>query len=138
MAVTGDRDNRGDEGDPPDHSQTPRRPPPVALRRVEGPVDGGDGPPPVRLVREYKGLTVADLERDEIVERLPGQVRSALHHLERGDLAAAERALPGAFAPLLPGPGADRPGRRPLRSTMLLWVVVTAALLGATLASYWF
>jgi hypothetical protein len=101
------------------------------------PPASGDGspPPPVRLLREWKGLTVADLLRDEIVERLPGQLRSALQHLERRDFAAAERAVPGEFAPLLPGPGAARTGR-PGRWRLVL--VGLAAVGFATLASRWF
>jgi hypothetical protein len=100
------------------------------LRAVDGPVHGSVPPPAVRLVREFKGLTVADLLRDDLVERLPGQVRSALHHAERGDWRAAEQALPGEFAPLLVGPGHGRGRLRP-------WVLVLAvlgALLGVWLA----
>jgi hypothetical protein len=73
---------------------------------VRGPLAGTTEPPPcIRLVREWKGLTVADLLRDEIVDRLPGQVRSALQNIERGDYAAADRAMPGDAAPILVGPG---------------------------------
>lgn len=61
--------------------------------------------PPVKLVREFKGPTVADLLRDEYVARLPGRVWSALRHIEDGDFAAADAALPGQFAPILAGPG---------------------------------
>jgi hypothetical protein len=87
-----------EDGDGADRGGTKPR-----LRAVDGPVHGSVPPPAVRLVREFKGLTVADLLRDELVERLPGQVRSALHHAERGDWRAAEQALPGEFAPLLVG-----------------------------------
>jgi hypothetical protein len=95
-----------------------------------GPVDAAVPAPPVRLRREWKGLTVADLLRDEIVERLPGQVRSALHHAARGDFTAAERALPGELAPVLPGPGSTAPTRP-------LWIAfgcVLAILIGTALA----
>lgn len=64
--------------------------------------------PAVRLCREWKGLTAADLLRDEVVERLPGRVLGALQHLRRGDLAAADRALPDVAPPLLAGPGSER------------------------------
>ncbi len=133
MAVTGDDDNRDEPGDLPRDPES-RPVSKVTLRRVEGPIDPADGPPPVQLLREYKGLTVADLVRDEIVDRLPGQVRTALNHIRNGDFEAAERALPGDFSPVLRGPGFER--RRSHR--FLLWLLVTAALLAATLASYWF
>jgi hypothetical protein len=74
----------------------------------------------VPLRREYKGLTVADLWREDLVARLPGQVRSALRHIQNGDFAAADRALPGDFAPVLPGPGM----RRAERQRRKLWWVV--------------
>lgn len=100
---------------------------------MAGPIDGQGTAPPVRLVREWKGLTVADLLRDEIVERLPGQVRDVLHHIERRDFAAAERALPGEGAPVLPGP------RRPPRSRRSVVVVlVVAAITVAAAAATWF
>jgi len=98
-------------------------------------MDPTTAPPPVQLVREYKGLTVADLLRDEIVERLPGQLRSALDHVRRGDFEAAEKALPGEFAPVLQGPGAG-PRQRPTR--LVLWLLVTAVLAAGTVASWWF
>lgn len=78
-----------------------------------------DAAAPVRLVREFKGLTVDELLADEaIAELLPGRVRSALQHIERGDLRAAEEALPGQFGPVLPGPG----HRKPRRRWPLFWV----------------
>lgn len=95
-------------------------------------MDGGSAPPRVRLVREFKGLTVADLLRDEIVDRLPGQVRSVLHHVERGDFATAERMLPGDFAPVLPGPTPKRSAHRLWIALALVGAVVTAAAL-----TYW-
>ncbi len=133
MAVTGEGNNGGPE-DPPSGTGADDERRPTTLRRVEGPIEVVGGPPPISLLREYKGLTVADLLRADIVDRLPGQVRTAMHHLPRGALAAAERSLPGEFAPLLPGPGAAR--RTPSR--FVIWVLVTAVLLAATLASYWF
>ncbi len=87
-------------------------------------------PPTVRLVREFKGLTVADLLRDEIVERLPGQARHVLRQIERGDLAAAERALPGEFAPVLAGPAPKR-----ARRWVLIAVVGLAAVAAGALAA---
>ncbi len=97
------------------------------LRRVDG--VAGDRPPSpeVRLYREFKGLTVADLLRAEIAERLPGQVRRALHHLERGDLAAADEVLPGAFPPILAGPGSARIARRRWRRLALVVAFVASA-----------
>jgi hypothetical protein len=112
--VTGDTEDRGN-GDTQD-AQRPR------LHAVVGPVVGGAPAPPVRLVREFKGLTVADMTREDLVAKLPGQVKTALRHIETGDLAAAERALPGRFAQVLVGPGHRRRSRR------LGWVVITVAL----------
>lgn len=121
MAVTGDGEGQssGPENGPP------------PLRALGGPIDGTGSAPQVRLRREWKGLTVADLLRDEIVERLPGQVRSALRQIERCDYEAAERALPGELAPLLPGPGSVAAPSRPL---WVGFIVVMAALLGTALA----
>lgn len=104
------------------------------LRAVGGPLAADEPPPAVRLVREFKGLMVADVLRDELAARLPGQVRSALRHLECGDLAAADRALPGEFAPLLPGPGHHRRERRLLFAVVGLAAIVTAAAFAAWLA----
>jgi hypothetical protein len=94
------------------------------LRAVDGPLGPAEPLPGVRLHREFKGLTVLDLMRDELVARLPGQVRSALRHIERGDFAAAERALPGEWAPVLPGPGRRR------RRWLLPVAVLAAAVAG--------
>lgn len=100
---------------------------PPRLRAVQGPLAGHEPPPPIHLWREFKGLTVSDLMRDDLVARLPGQVRTALHHLERGDLRAADAALPGEFAPVLPGPGHRRPARW-LALTIVGLLAVAAAL----------
>lgn len=101
----------------------------AGLRAVRGAAGPATPPPPVRLLREWKGPTVADLLRDEFAARLPGEVRSALLHIESGDLAAADAQLPGGFAPILPGPSARRrPSRRRL-------VVVAAALALAAAAA---
>ena len=120
-AVTGGHD--GSEGE-----QQPSR-----LRRVEGPIDGNPAPPSVRLVREWKGLTVADLLRDEILERLPGQARAVQRHIERGDYAAADRELPGDVARLLPWPR-----REPARRRLLVALVALAAVLCASAAAMGF
>ena len=104
------------------------------LRAVAGPVDGDAPPPAVRLVREWKGPTVADLMRDELAARLPGTVRSALRHIERGDLAAAERELPGDFAPVLRGPGHRRRERRLWFAICALAAVLTAMGIAAWIA----
>lgn len=101
------------------------------LRAVDGPVTGRPpAAPPVRLLREFKGLTVADLLRDELADRLPGQVRSALSAMEQGDWRTAEQAMPGAFAPVLPGPGHATPSPRP----RVLLLAVVGALVGTALA----
>lgn len=108
---------------------------PSHLRVVSGPVvrDGApEQPPAIRLRREFKGLTVADLHREEIARRLPGQARSALEHIESGDLDAAERALPGHFARVLQGPG----HRRRHRYRTFAVVAVLAVLSGAALATW--
>jgi hypothetical protein len=82
--------------------------------------------PPVRLVREFKGPTVADLLRDEFAAQLPGQAWSALRRIEVGDFAAAEAVLPGDFAPILPGPG-GRARRRRWRVAAAVAVLATVA-----------
>ena len=103
------------------------------LRAVPGAATiAGEPPPPVKLRREFKGLTVADLMRDEIVRRLPGQVCSALEHVENGDWEAAERALPGHFATVLAGPGHRRPRRR-----AWLAIVAVAAVAVAVVVVRW-
>ncbi|MCK5941943.1 MAG: hypothetical protein KAI24_08255 [Planctomycetes bacterium] len=102
------------------------------LRVVQGPVPSAterEQRPPVRLRREFKGLTVADLHREELARRLPGQVRSALHHIEQGDLRAAEQAVPGRFAEILEGPGCRRRGRWGWFVGLGLAAVATAAAL---------
>jgi hypothetical protein len=130
QAVTADagderRPESADRGN--DGGNGPTRP---LLTRVDGPLAGQPNPPTVTLHREFKGLTVADLLRSEIVDRLPGQVRSALQHLQRGDFAAAERALPGEFAPVLPGPGHRRAERR----AAWLWLAAFVAVVAMTIA----
>lgn len=125
-AVTGD----GDEHERPTETAPADG---VRLRAISGTSSGGDPPPSVRLRREFKGLTVADLLRDEVVERLPGQVRSALHHIERGDHAAADRALPGEFAPVLVGPGHRRARRHDLTAAVFVAGVVAAMALASWL-----
>lgn len=122
-AVTGDHDEPATPEDD--------RPGAGRLRAVRGPVVGHEPPPRIRLCREWKGPTVADLLRDEYVARLPGQVRSALHHLERADLRAAEQALPGEFAPLLPGPAPSRTARRLAAAAVVIAAVLAAFALAA-------
>ena len=129
-AVTGEPD----EPDQPHASGATTGP---RMRAVQGPLGGGGEPPPeVRLRREFKGLTVADLGRDEILARLPGQVRSALRHIERGELDAAERALPGHFAKEVPGPLPARPRRRLAALIVSVLAVLTAALVTALLGCW--
>lgn len=100
----------------------------TALRALDGLRATGEPLPPVRLVREYKGPTLGDLTRQEFVARLPGQVRSALAHIDNGDLVAAERALPGRIATVHAGPGHRRRSRRGL------WIAAGIALLVAIAA----
>jgi hypothetical protein len=83
----------------------------------------------VRLRREFKGLTAQDLLRNEaLLAALPGQVRSALQALRRGDMAAAEACLPGGFEAaagrIVPGPGHHRSRRL---AWLRLWVFVLAS-----------
>jgi hypothetical protein len=104
----------------------------AGLRPVRNAMGSAEPPPPVRLVREWKGPTVADLLRDEFAARLPGEVRSALRHLEAGELAAAEASLPGEFGAILPGPAAHR--RR--RSTRALLCALGVAVLLAALVAW--
>lgn len=108
----------------------------AGLRPVPGAPGGAEPPPPVRLVREWKGPTVADLLRDEYAARLPGEVRSALRHLEAGELAAAEARLPGEFAAILPGP-ASRRRRRSARATFGVLIVALAAAAAAMARGGW-
>ena len=122
-AVTGD-----DDKEPPADA-APRV---VHLQALPGQSQLPETPGEVRLLREFKGLTVADLERDDVVARLPGQVRSALRHLRRGDLAAAEQAMPGEFAPVLAGPG-----HRSSVSRRLAVAVGVLALTAAAALAYW-
>jgi hypothetical protein len=123
------------DGDEQDVGRTgvPRGAARASLRAVDGPLGPPEPPPATRLRREFKGLTVADLSCLELVEQLPGRVRSALRHLQRGDLAAAERAMPGEFAPVLPGPG----HQRRQRSQRVLVVVLLVLLAATTVALYW-
>ena len=98
------------------------------LRVVKGAGLGGglsDPLPQVRLRREFKGLTVADLQRDEILSRLPGQVRSVLEHVEEGNYAAAERVLPGSFGNVLVGPGHRARSRWRWVATLAIIIVAT-------------
>ncbi|MEQ1631370.1 MAG: hypothetical protein ABL997_03290 [Planctomycetota bacterium] len=86
----------------------------------------------VRLRREWKGVTVRDLIADlGLDEQLPGRVQTALDHIRRGDLAAAERALPGHFGALLQGPGhRSHFGRR-----AWVWGIVVTALAAAAVSA---
>lgn len=89
---------------------------------------GGQPTVDVRLRREFKGLTVEELVADlGIDEQLPGRVQSALDAIRRGDLRAADEALPGRFGNVLVGPG----HRRPARSRRVVWIVLAALAAGA-------
>ena len=127
----------GEEGD---GEGVPR---PVGLRAVPAVPDPGppSPPPAVYLRRELKLPTVSHLLRDDdAVRRLPGQARSALRHLQHGDLAAAERVLPGEFGSVLQGPGGERRARRRLarRVAVLLLVLAWIALVAGTWLCSWF
>lgn len=105
------------------------------LRAVSGLVDSAEvlePAPTVRLRREFKGLTVADLHKGEIAACLPGHVTSALNHIERGELDAAERALPGQIATVLAGPG----HRRSRHRRFVAFFASLAVLAGAVVASW--
>ena len=125
-----------DDRDEPSGAGRPLAKAPMRLRAVQGPVPTApeaSGPPPVRLRREFKGLTVADIQLEEVARILPGQVRSALAWIERGDLGAAERALPGQLATIIEGPGH---GRRPrgagvVVTTLLASLIAAAIVYGA-------
>jgi len=85
----------------------------------------------VRLRREFKGLTVPDLLADQgLDEQLPGRALSALENIRRGDFAAADRDLPGAFGAVLPGPG-----RLARRRRLALWTVLCALAAAVTTAT---
>lgn len=102
-------------------------------RSVAPAQDASAAPPEVRLHREFKGLTVRDLLADaRLADQLPGAVRSALAHIESGDLAAAERVLPGHFAPLLAGPF-EAVARR--RRRLAVWITIVALAAAATVAT---
>jgi hypothetical protein len=124
--VTGEFDEQAAAGD-----ELPDR---RGLHAVRGPIEGSAGRPVVRLRREWKGLTVADLLRDEVLERLPGQVQSALQHIERGEWAAADRSLPGEHGPILVGPGHRRHARR----GWVAAVAIAATLAAVVLWLWWF
>jgi hypothetical protein len=137
------RDRRGADStavtDADDDERTPEAGsrPALRLHAVRGPLAAAEPPPQVRLVREFKGPTVADLMCEDVAERLPGRVASALRALERGDLAAAERALPGEFAPLLAGPGHRRSARaRAARIAGTTVVVAIAATVAAAMLAW--
>lgn len=97
------------------------------LQVVEGPLGAREPAPTVRLHREFKGLTVADLLHGHTAERLPGQVRTALHHVQRGAFDLAEQALPGTFDNVLPGPGHRARRRRVRRVVVAVLLLVAAA-----------
>jgi hypothetical protein len=121
------------EGDQPGSSEghgsgsQQERPRPLQALPGGGAVD--DRPPPmIRLVREYKGPTVADLMRDDaLVAALPGRVRSVLQQLEHGDLAGADAAIDATRGRILSGPFAPRRWRRRWLLAMLGAAVVAAA-----------
>lgn len=126
--VSGDHDDSGRPGEADGTA-------PSRLRVVSGPAVAADPAEPVaeiRIRREFKGLTVADLHREEIASRLPGQVRSALQNLENGDVPAAEQAMPGEFANVLVGPGHRRRNR--WRAFVIVGIVAVAA--GSAIASW--
>ncbi len=104
-----------------------------AVSRSADSTEAVEPAPTVRLRREFKGLTVAELHNGEIATYLPGQVRSALNHIERGELDAAERALPGQFANVLAGPGHRRRNHQRFRAALAGLAVVAATVVASWL-----
>ncbi|MFK7739171.1 MAG: hypothetical protein AB8H80_02520 [Planctomycetota bacterium] len=99
---------------------------------------GGDMPEP-RLRREFKGLTIADLHREEIALMLPGKLRSALASIEAGDLPAADAALPAGYAAVDSGAGVVLRGpgyARRSRWSLLMFGFAAAALTGWTVSGW--
>ena len=123
--MTGEEDR--DRSDGKDGARGPLR---LHVVDVSGPVDGFL--PQVRLLREFKGLRVEDLLADAaLAAQLPGRAQSALECIQRGDLAGAEKALPGRFGAVLPGPGHRASLGREGRRYRILFVAVVVA------AVYW-
>ena len=87
----------------------------------------------VRLVREFKGDTVRGLlhASQDVLDRLPGRLRSMVRSLRAGDLDAADARLEAAVGSLVPGPGHRRRRLAP-SLTLALWLWL-ASLVGALL-----
>ncbi len=123
-----------DSGDPDRTSATQPPRPGSLLQCLSG---GGEAVPDLDttpLLREFKGLTVKELLVDTSrTQQLPGKVLAALREIERGDLAAAERALPGHFGTVLEGPGHRRRRRQRRRILVLVAVLVAATVILASL-----
>lgn len=118
------------EGDQPEgQSGGSQQARPRPLQALHGGGGVGDLPPTaVRLVREYKGPTVADLMRDDaLVAALPGRVRSVLQQLERGDFGSADAAMDATGGRILSGPFTPRRWRRRWLLAMLGAAAVAAA-----------
>lgn len=128
--MTQNQDEVGQISDSGEKAVSPLR----AVSRLVDSTEALEPAPTVRLRREFKGLTVADLHNGEIAACLPGQVRSALNHIERGELDAAERALPGQFANVLAGPGHRRRQRRRFRAVSAGLAVLVAAAVASWLS----
>lgn len=115
---------------PPPPAATSLRPVPDSGRRGAcGPAD------PVRLVREWKGPTVGEVLRDDqLSAALPGRAVRALSAISRGELAAADAALPGHFERVLVGPWRHQQRSRHLLLLVLALILVlgvAAALVSA-------
>lgn len=121
--MTQNQDELGQISDAGEKAVSPLR----AVSRLVDPAETLEPAPTVRLRREFKGLTVADLHHGEIAASLPGQVRSALDHIDRGELDAAERALPGQFANVLVGPGHRRRNHRRFVTVLAALAVLAVA-----------
>ncbi len=116
-----------DSRDPDNTSATQHRSSGSRLHCLPGGGEDGADLDTTPLLREFKGLTVKELLVDTTrTQQLPGKVLAALREIERGDLAAAERALPGHFGAVLEGPG-HRRRRRRRRSVLVLVAVLVAA-----------
>jgi hypothetical protein len=117
------RPTDGKQGDGPREGRLRALPP-------QQPESGAPPPrPSVRLRRELKLPTVAELLHEDAALRLPGQVRSAIRPLQEGDLARADAALPGTFGHVIPGPG-HVARVRARRWPWYLAAVVASAVLG--------
>lgn len=107
------------------------------LRLVPGGLLSGArvGQGEVRLVREFKGPRVDEMlaAAPEVVDRLPGVVRTMHEAVLEGDLEVAEARLDEAVGSLLTGPGSERRRGLSRRQRRALALLVAAVAAGAGL-----